>query len=201
MVPASHQILDHDAVKPMSGSRLDSLRRIHVNRIWKPVVTVLAAIYFLVDAVFAPIARRISDRVAEHWAFDRLRNWIISLRPYPTQLLFVVPVIVLEPIKPVALYFIGTGHVVSGTIAFVLGELVKLVLVERLFCISHQKLMSIPAFAWAYGKFRMAKDWLMSSEAWQNMRRWSRIVHYAARRYVRESRASQNRRRLSVQSR
>jgi hypothetical protein len=188
-------------VKLLSGSRLDSPRRNYVKRILKPVVTVLAVIYFLVDAVLLPVARRISDRIAAHWVLRGLQDWVVSLRPYPTLLLFVVPVIVLEPIKPIALYLSGTGHVAVGMTIFVVGELLKLVLVERLFRISRDKLMSIPAFAWAYAKYCQARDWITSLEAWQNIRRWSRIVQYALRRYVREARTSRNRRRLSVQSR
>ncbi len=133
--------------------------------------------------------------------FRRLRNWIVSLRPYPTLLLFAVPVVLLEPVKPLAVYLAGTGHVVVGATVFVIGELLKLVLVERLFSISRDKLMSIPAFAWAYGKYRAVTDWVMSLEAWQNARRWTRIAQYRFRRIIRELRALQNSRRLSAQSR
>jgi hypothetical protein len=50
--------------------------------------------------------------------------------------------------------------------------------------------MSIPAFAWGYGKYRAAKDWVMSLEAWQNARRWTRIAQYRVRRMVRGMRAA-----------
>ena len=68
----------------------------------------VAAIYFLVDAVFMTVARPISNWTADHWIFGSLRVWIVSLRPYPTLALFAVPVIVLEPVKPVAAYLAGT---------------------------------------------------------------------------------------------
>jgi hypothetical protein len=54
------------------------------------------------------------------------------------------------------------------------------VLVERLFSLTADKLMKIPAFAWAYGKFRQAKDWLEATQAWQSIQSLSR----AARDYV-----------------
>jgi hypothetical protein len=41
---------------------------------------------------------------------------------------------------------------VGGLIVLGVAELLKLVLIERLFGISRDKLMSIPAFAWGYGK-------------------------------------------------
>jgi hypothetical protein len=172
-----------------------------VNRILKPIVFVLAVIYFLVDAVFMPVAKWISEWVAEHWVLKWLRNWIVSLRPYPTLLLFTVPVVVLEPIKPISLCLMGMGYVVSGMTALVVGELLKLVLIERLFHLSRDKLMVIPAFAWSYGKYRLVRDWIVSSQAWQNVRRWSRLTRCAVRRYLRILRASHDPRRLFSPSR
>ena len=81
-----------------------------MNRILKPFVFLVAAIYFLVDALFLTLARPIARRLADLWIFDRLRTWIVSLRPYPTLALFMVPVLVLEPVKPVAAYLTATGQ-------------------------------------------------------------------------------------------
>jgi hypothetical protein len=69
---------------------------------------------------------------------------------------------------------------VGGALTLIIGELLKLVLVERLFSLTRDKLMKIPTFAWAYGKFRQAKAWLEATQAWQTMRSLSR----AARDYV-----------------
>jgi hypothetical protein len=176
-------------------------RSIHVNRILKPMVFLLAAIYFVVDAIFMTVARPLSNWVAEHWVFERLRAWIVSLRPYPTLLLFAVPLVALEPVKPVAAYLVGTGHVAMGMIVLVVGEIVKLVLVERLFSVSRDKLMSIPTFAWAYWKYRTAKDWMASAQAWQTVRRWSLLAQYAIRSYVTEFKAAHRLRRITFQSR
>jgi hypothetical protein len=155
-----------------------------VNRIVKPVIFTLAAIYFLVDAIFMTVARPLSNWTAERWIFGSLRVWIVSLRPYPTLALFAVPLILLEPIKPVAAYLAGTGHITTGAIVLVVGEILKLVLVERLFRVNRDKLLSIPVFAWTYGKYGQAKDWLEPFEAWQATRRWIRLAQYVVRGYV-----------------
>ena len=156
-----------------------------MKRILKPVTYILAAIYFLVDAVFMAVARPISRWIGRHLELKRLRGWIRSLPPYPSLALFSVPVIVLEPIKPVAAYLAATGQVLGGAATFVVGELLKLVLVERLFDLTRDKLMKIPAFAWVYGKFTEAKAWLQATEAWRAIRALSRT----ARDYVRQARA------------
>ena len=172
-----------------------------MKRILQPVIYVLAAVYFLVDMIFMAVARPIADWFADHWVFVGLRKWIASLRPYPALALFSVPVAILEPVKPVAAYLVSTGHVVAGLAGLVVGELLKLVLVERLFCITKHKLLSIPAFAWAYGKFRRARDWLEATEVWRNCRRLSKSAVHAIRHYVAELRSSRTTRRASWQSR
>jgi hypothetical protein len=151
-----------------------------VNRVLKPVTYVLAAAYFLVDAAFIALAKPISDWIAKHLVLRNLQVWIRSLRPYPSLALFSVPVIVLEPVKPLAAYLAATGQIVSSVLTLIVGELLKLVLVERLFSLTRDKLMQIPAFAWTYGKFRQAKAWLEATEAWRTVRSLSR----AARNYV-----------------
>ena len=177
------------------------LWRFDVNRILKSVIVVLAAIYFLVDAICMTVLRPFANRIAEHWTFGSLRAWIVSLRPYPTLALFAVPLIVLEPVKPVAAYLAGTGHIAMGMTVLVVGEVLKLVLVERLFSVSREKLISIPAFAWTYGRYSQAQEWLESFEAWQSARRWRRLARYAVRGYVQEVRASQRLERVSFQPR
>jgi hypothetical protein len=154
------------------------------------IVLAIALPYFLLDAMFATVAIPLSRWIAGHWAFARIHRWILALRPYPTLLLFTVPVIALEPLKPVGLYLIGTGHAALGLSALAIAEILKLVLIERLFSVSRDKLMSIPAFAWAYGKYCAVKGWLMSFEAWQRVLRWSRSARAAARSLALETRGA-----------
>jgi hypothetical protein len=157
-----------------------------VNRILKPISYVLAAVYFLVDAVFIAVAKPVSDWLAKHLVLRKLRIWIRSLRPYPSLALFSVPVIILEPVKPVAAYLAATGQIMSSVLTLIVGELLKLVLIERLFSLTRDKLMKIPAFAWAYTKFQQAKAWLEATEAWQAIQTLSR----AARNYVAQMKRS-----------
>ncbi|MCK1733767.1 hypothetical protein IVA79_07280 [Bradyrhizobium sp. 138] len=156
-----------------------------MKRILKSLTYILAAIYFLVDAVFMTVARPISRWLERHFVFERLRTWIRSLPPYASLALFSVPVIILEPVKPVAAYLAATGQVVSGAVTFIVGELLKLVLVERLFHLTRDKLMKIPAFAWTYGKFAEVKAWLQATEAWRAIR----ALSFAVRDIVARARA------------
>ncbi len=143
-----------------------------MKRILKSAIFVLATVYFIVDAVFLKIATPLARWMARKRVFVRLRKWIGSLRPYPSLALFAVPVIVLEPVKPIAAYLIGSGHIAAGVTVLTIGEILKLVIVERLFKLCRRKLLKIPLFAWAYGYWRQGVDWLVSMKAWQAARRW-----------------------------
>jgi hypothetical protein len=157
-----------------------------VNRVLKPVTYVLAVVYFLVDAAFIAVAKPVSNWIAKHLVLRKLRAWIRSLPPYPSLALFSVPVIILEPVKPVAAYLAATGQFLSSVVTLIVGELLKLVLVERLFSLTRDKLMKIPAFAWAYTKFRDAKSWLKATEAWRTIRSLSKAI----RNYVAQMKTS-----------
>src|SRR5215467_15374907 len=156
-----------------------------MKRIAQGATYALAIIYFLVDAIFAGLTRPISRWLARHFEMRRLRDWIKSLPPYPSLALFSVPVIVLEPIKPIAAYLAATGQFLSGAVTFIIGELVKLVLVERLFSLTREKLMRIPAFARLYQWYSQSIAWLKATEAWRTLESVAR----SARKYLRATRA------------
>jgi uncharacterized membrane protein len=140
-----------------------------VKRILKVLTYIAVGLYLLVDAIFMTLAKPIADWIAVHVALRRLRDWIKSLPPYPSLALFSVPVIVLEPIKPIAAYLAATGQFLSGAVTFIFGELLKLVLVERLFSLTREKLMRIPTFARLYEMYNQAMSWLRETEAWRTV--------------------------------
>jgi hypothetical protein len=157
-------------------------------RIWNTPVFILAAMYFMVDGVFSYITHPVSVWIAKKKLFERAQIWVMSLRPYPSLALFAIPVIVLEPAKPLAGYLIGTGHFFAGAVTFITAEVLKLTFVERLFHLNRTKLLSIPAFAWGYRYWRHVMDVVESLEVWKVSRQLahrfsqSRWLHFKAAR-------------------
>jgi hypothetical protein len=142
-----------------------------MKRILRPVIFIVAALYFAADELFSWIARPITNWLSRLTILQSVRAWIKGLDPYPALLLFVVPLLILEPAKPLATYFIATGRVTIGVVGFAVAELLKVIMVERLFDLNRDKLLSIPAFAWCYARFRMVFAWLQSFEVWQATRK------------------------------
>jgi len=147
-------------------------------RVWNTPVFILATAYFVVDGVLSHVTQPIAVWLAKKKLFERVRLWIISLGPYPSLALFAVPLIILEPAKPLSAYLIGTGHFFAGAVTFITAEVLKLTFVERLFQLNRNKLLSIPAFAWGYQYWRRMMDVVESMEVWKASRR---LVADAAR--------------------
>ena len=140
-------------------------------RVWNTPVFILATAYFVVDGLLSYVTQPITAWLAEKKLFERVRRWIISLGPYSSLALFAVPVILLEPAKPLSAYLIGTGHFFAGAVTFITAEVLKLTFVERLFQLNRNKLLSIPAFAWGYQYWRRMMDAVESMEVWKASRR------------------------------
>jgi hypothetical protein len=142
-----------------------------MTRVWNTPVFIIATVYFVVDGVFSHVTRPITIWLAKKKFLERARLWVTSLRPYPSLALFAIPVIILEPAKPLAGYLLGTGHFFIGAVTFITAEVLKLTLVERLFQLNRKKLLSIPAFAWGYRYWRHIMNVIESLEVWRAPRR------------------------------
>lgn len=140
-------------------------------RLWKAPLFVVATAYFVLDGLFSYVTRPFAAWLGGMRIFERLHRWIVSLRPYPSLALFAVPVVILEPVKPVAGYLVASGHLAAGAMTFVTGEVLKLTCVERLFELNRKKLLSIPAFAAGYRYWRRMMDVVESLEVWKASRR------------------------------
>ena len=141
-----------------------------MKRILKYLGYAFVTVYFIADLVFESVARPLSAWIGNLRILQPLYAWIASLRPYPALALFSVPVVILEPVKPVGAFLLSTGHVAEGALTICAGEILKITLIERLFRLTRDRLMQIPAFAILYRRWIRFHDWVTSSEIW----RWAR---------------------------
>jgi hypothetical protein len=158
-----------------------TFRRV-VKKALTPFVMVIAAIYFLIDAVFYAIIKPIADWIGRLDIFPRLRAWIRSLGPYQMLALFLVPLIILEPVKPVAGYLWFQKQYTASVLVFTIGEILKVTIVERLFQLGRDKLMTIRAFAWTYNFIQGWLNYLKSLPPWQAVMRCFLAIKAQARR-------------------
>jgi pilus assembly protein TadC len=77
----------------------------------------------------------------------RARRRIQKLSPYQSLALLLVPLILVEPLKLIALFVAGEGHWLTGTGMIIGAYAVSLLVVERLFKVVKPKLMMLSWFA------------------------------------------------------
>ena len=143
---------------------------------WNAPIFAIATVCFAADALFSAATGPITRWLSKKRLLERVRRWVTSLGPYQSFALFAVPVVILEPAKPLSAYLIGTGHFFSGAIVFIAAEVIKLTVVERLFQLNKNKLLSIPLFAWGFGYWRKIMDYLKSTAAWRASSRVFRVA-------------------------
>jgi hypothetical protein len=125
------------------------------TRLPRPAMLVLAAL-FLVEAwvwdAFVWLARRLVSFIP--WsAFKARVAAFIEVLPAPLVLvIYVVPLIVVEPLKVITLWIAATGHVVLGLVGFVLVQFAGVGLLAVVFDLTREKLLSMPWFAAIYEK-------------------------------------------------
>jgi hypothetical protein len=152
-----------------------------IRHVVTPIIVTIAVVYFLIDALVLSLLRPVIHWVASFKPAQRLRAWIESLGPYSSLVLFLVPILILEPVKPVGFYLLHIHQFLAGTLVLAIGEILKIVIVERLFHITQPKLMSIRAFAVVYRYIMSWIDWLHALPPWQMIMRWVRATKLRAR--------------------
>jgi hypothetical protein len=106
-----------------------------------------------------------------HAALVRLSAWlglrgieerIRKLPPYAALALFIVPSLMLVPVKLAALGLIAHGHAFGGLFVIVFAKLAGTAVVARLFALTQPALMRLAWFARAYGRWAAYKESLLA---------------------------------------
>jgi hypothetical protein len=156
-----------------------------IRRIVSAAVSAFAVVYFVLDAVVFGILKPFLAWLGRQPVLIWLGGRIAALGPYPSLLLLGIPVVILEPLKPLGFYVIATGHPIQGSAILAGAEVAKVVVVERLFRISRDKLLTIRWFAWGY---RIVTSWLTrlrALPAWQAVVRAGNHIKAKAREVIR----------------
>jgi hypothetical protein len=92
----------------------------------------------------------------------RYRRRIQGFGPYQSLALIAVPLLVVEPLKLLALVVAGEGHWLSGSLVVLGAYVASLFFVERLFRIVKPKLMCLPWFSGFWSRAVTMRSRLMS---------------------------------------
>ena len=124
-----------------------------MRRLLKPL-WILLALVFLFEAWLWDHLRPIVALLVALVAWDRLKarvaSWIVHLPPYATLLVFLVPVILLFPLKLLGLWMLAHGSWLGAFVVLGLAKVVSMGVTAFIFDITRPKLLELWWFRWFY---------------------------------------------------
>ena len=133
-----------------------------MHRVLRPIL-ILLAIIFLIEAWLwdrlEPIVAWIVARIPLETLKRRITAWIDRLPPPATLVVFIVPFLLLLPLKFLALWLVARGEVVSATGVFILAKVVGLAITAFVFDVTREKLLLMPWFSAIYYRVLAWHDW------------------------------------------
>ena len=110
-----------------------------------------------------------------------LERRIQALPPYGALGLFLLPTLMLLPIKLLALWLIGQGKVFSGTLVILSAKVVGTAIVARLFSLTKTSLMQLDWFARLYTRWTAWKEGLLAQVRASWPWRFGRVIKHRIR--------------------
>jgi hypothetical protein len=154
------------------------------NRLLAPLIYLGALILLLEDWLWDVGIRLVSFIVS--WPpLKALETRIEALPPYAALCAFVLPAILLFPVKILALVAIASGHAFSGVTVIIAAKVGGAAVVARLYTLTKPALLTLAWFARWHNKFMELKDhWigrLRATNAFRRVSMLSALMRSAAR--------------------
>jgi len=121
-----------------------------LKRLLSPFLVVLAALFLFVEEWLWVHLQTAMAWVGRLPGIRGMEKRIAGLPPYPAMVLFLVPGLLLLPVKIGALFLIGRGFAVTGITTIVAAKVAGTAIVARLFALCRQSLLTIGWFAKLY---------------------------------------------------
>jgi hypothetical protein len=173
------------------------------TRLFAPLVH-LAALLLLLEEWCWDAGARIGAGLARWPLLAAVEARVRVLPPWGALCLFVLPGLLLLPVKLLAVVAIAHGHAVSGIATIVVAKLGGAAVVARLYALTLPTLLAVGWFARCHGWFMALKDrWigrLRASHAYMEAGRLLRAMQRALRRWRQQRAALAKGRRSSRRS-
>ena len=133
-----------------------------MDRRLRPLWIALALLFLLEAWLWdhlEPIVARVVNLIPWGIFKDKLARLIDRLPPWAVLFVFVIPIIVMMPLKFLGVYFLATRNWLGGIAIFVLVKLLGLGLTAFIFDVTRDKLLEMPWFRRMYDWFTWARDW------------------------------------------
>ena len=126
-----------------------------MRRLLKPL-WILLALVFLFEAWLWEHLRPVVQWIVDRLAWDRLKArvaaWVEVLPPYATLLVFLIPIVMLFPIKLIGLWFLAQGWWLGAMATLGAAKVVSMGVTAFIFEVTRPKLLQLSWFARLYAR-------------------------------------------------
>ena len=155
------------------------IRRLLKKLLYPPMVILAAAIMFFEEWLWDHLTTGMAW-VARGRVFRWLERRLATLSPYGAMAIFLVPGLLLLPVKIAALWMIARGHPGSGLLTIIAAKVVGTAIVARIFTVCRPALLTVRWFRRLYEWIGRVKTRLylaiQSMPAWAAAVRWKKVV-------------------------
>ena len=152
-----------------------------MRRLTRPLWLLLALV-FLFEAWLwehlRPIVAWVVDRIAWAKLKARVAAAIEHLPPYPTLLIFLVPIVLLFPLKLAGLWMLAHGSWLGAMAVLAFAKVVSMGVTAFIFDVTRPKLLQLPWFRWLYDHVLVWLAWAhgLIDPIKAEMRAWLRPI-------------------------
>lgn len=137
-----------------------------MRRHWLRPLWIILALLFLAEAWLwdhlEPIVARVVNLIPWGRFKEKLAHLIADLPPWATLIVFVIPFIVLLPLKFLEVYLLATHQWLAACIVLILAKLLGLGVTAFVFDVTRDKLLQMAWFRRMYEWFLWARIWAHS---------------------------------------
>ena len=161
------------------------MMRRFLKRLFTPPLVLVAALLMLLEETLILWLQRLMAALAALALIAALEARAARLPPYPAMVLFLLPAVVLFPVKLAALWLVAQGKILLGGVIILLGKVVGTAIAARVYKVLHPTLATLGwfvraetwVFAWRdrlYALVRAMPAWRAASAAMRRLRAWLR---------------------------
>ena len=149
--------------------------------------TVFALVLIFGEWGWVPLARAM-DRLARLPIWSQLETLVRRLPPYTALFILCAPMLLLLPVKLLAVYWMTRGHTVLGLLVVLAAKVVGTALAARLFQLTQPALMQLAWFRQWYPRWLAWKDGVIAqvkhARPWRQVQAFTRQARRTGRKFI-----------------
>jgi hypothetical protein len=116
----------------------------------KKILLNVLAVFLLIEEWLWDALVKLGSRLSVWLHLQRFDHWLLMASPAIAMTVFLMPVVLIAPVKLIAFWLIAHGQVIQGIVLLLATKLSATLLISHIFSLTRSKLMTFVWFAFFY---------------------------------------------------